>query len=62
MTEESKKLKSLIRFHSANKTNNYNKGGQKKKKYGAGDGEEKVKKVQKNLQNKSKHKNNKCFS
>ena len=43
MTEESKKLKSLIRFHSANKTNNYNKGGQKKKKYGAGDGEEKEK-------------------
>ena len=38
------------------------KVGKKKKKYGAGDGEEKVKKVQKNLQNKSKHKNNKCFS
>ena len=32
MTEESKKLKSLIRFHSANKTNNYNKGGKKRKK------------------------------
>ena len=45
-----KKLKSLIRFHSANKIDN-NRGGKKKKK-----------KIQKNLQNKSKHKNNKCFS
>ena len=44
-----KKLKSLIRFHSANKIDNYNRevGG---------------KKIQKNLQNKSKHKSNKCFS
>ena len=42
-----KKLKILIRSHSAN---NYNWGR----------GEEK--KIQKNLQNKSKHKNNKCFS
>ena len=51
MTEEKNnktKLKSLIRFHSANKINNYNRGGKKK--------------IQKNLQNKSKHKNNKCFS
>ena len=48
MTEE-KKLKSLIRFHSANKIDNYN-------------GEVGGKKIQKNLQNKSKHKNNKCFS
>ena len=44
-------LKSLIRFHSANKINNYNRGWKKKRK-----------KIQKNLQNKSKHKNNKCFS
>ena len=44
-----KKLKSLIRFHSANKIN-YNRGGIKRKK------------IQKNLHNKSKHKNNKCFS
>ena len=27
-----KKLKSLIRFHSANKINNYNRGGQKGEK------------------------------
>ena len=46
-----KKLKSLIKFHSANKIDDYNRGGKKKEK-----------KIQKNLQNKSKHKNNKCFS
>ena len=42
-----KKLKSLIKFHSPNKINNYNRraGG-----------------IQKNLQSKSKHKNDKCFS
>ena len=47
MTEEKKrkKLKSLIRFHSANKIDSYNRGGIKGKK------------VQKNLKNKSKHKN-----
>ena len=53
MTEKKKKrkkLKSLIRFHSANKINNYNSSRGEKKK------------IQKNLQNKSKHKNNKCFS
>ena len=36
MTEEKKKLKSLIRFHSANKINNYNRveiKEKKKKKY-----------------------------
>ena len=49
-----KKLKSLIRFHSANKIDNYNRGG--------GGEKEKRNKIQKNLQNKSKHKNNKCFS
>ena len=43
MTEEKKKkLKCLIRFHSANKINNYTEGGKKGKK------------IQKNLQNKSK--------
>ena len=47
-------LKSLIRFHSANKIDNDNRGGNKK--------ERKKVKIQKNLQNKSKHKNNKCFS
>ena len=52
MTEKKKKIKKLIRFHSANKINNYNGTG-----WGWG-----RKKVQKNLQNKSKHKNNKCFS
>ena len=46
---EKKKLRSLIRFHSANKMNNYNTGGKRRKK----------KKIQKNLQNQSKHKNNK---
>ena len=29
---ENKKLKSLIRFHSANETNNYNRGGKKFKR------------------------------
>ena len=53
MTEEKKKLKSLIRFHSANKMDNYNGGGGKKTKQN---------KIQKNLQNKWKHKNQKCFS
>jgi len=49
---EEKKAQSLIRFHSANKINNYSRGGEKK---------EKRKKIQKILPNKSKHKNNKCF-
>ena len=44
-------LKILIRFHRANKIDNYNRGGKENKK-----------KIQKNLQNNSKHKNNKCFS
>ena len=52
---EKKKLKSLIRFHSVNKINNHNRGGWKGKKI-------KIKKNPKNLQNKSKPKNNKCFS
>ena len=52
LRKEKKKLKSLIRFHSANKIDTYNRGRRKEKK----------KKIQKNLQNKSKHKNNKCFS
>ena len=52
MTEKKIKLKSLIGFLSANKMDNYNRGD--------GEGEEKEKKIQKNLQNKSK--NNKCFS
>ena len=46
-----KKLKSFIRFQSANKIDNYNRGREKK-------GE----KIQKNLQNKSKRTNSKCFS
>ena len=56
MTEKKKRLKSLIGFHSANKIGKYNRemwargGGMKKKK------------IQKNQQNKSKHKNNKYFS
>ena len=56
VTEEKgkKKLKSLIGFLSANKINNYNVGG----RVGGG----KKEKLQKNLQKKSKNKNNKCFS
>ena len=46
---EKKKLKSLIKFHSANKIDNYNRGEKEKEK--------KRKKIQRNLQNKSKHKN-----
>ena len=38
-----KNLKSLIRFYSADKTNNYKRGRKKGEK------------IQKNLQNKSKH-------
>ena len=48
-----KKLKSLTKFHSANKIGNYNTGGTKR---------EKRNKIQKNLQNKLKHKNNKCVT
>jgi len=47
-----KKLQSLIGLLSVNKIDDYNRGGK-------GRGE---KKVQKYLQNKSKSKNNKCFS
>ena len=51
MTEnKKKKLRSLIRFHSANKIDNYNRAGKKGKK------------IEKNLQNKSKNKNSKCLS
>ena len=52
--KKKKKLESLIRFHSANKIDNYNRGEKEEGK--------KEKKIQKNLQNKSKHKNNKCVS
>ena len=52
--EGGKKLKSLIRFHSVNKIDNYNRAGGKK-------GKQEKKKIQKNLERKSKHKNNKCF-
>ena len=45
VTEGKKKLKSLIRFHSANKINNYNRGGKKERK--------KSKRIYR-----SKHKNN----
>ena len=48
-----KKFKRLIRFLSADKINDYNRG----KKW-----EKTKKKIQRNLQNKSKHKYNKCFS
>ena len=52
--KKKKKLKSLIRFHSANKST-ATTGGR-------GKGEEKKENIQKNLQNKSKHKNKKSFS
>ena len=41
MTEEKKELKSLSKFHSANKINNYNRGGEQRGK---------KKKIEKNLQ------------
>ena len=47
------KLKSLIGFLSANEINDYNRGRGKGKR---------EKNIQKNLHNKSKNKNNKCFS
>ena len=56
MTEKEKKLKSLIRFHNANKIDNYNRGGGGKRN------KKEKKQIQKNLQNKSKNKNNTCFS
>ena len=56
MTEE-KKFKNLIRFHSANKIGNYDRGGRKKKRR-----KKERERIQKNLQNKSKHKNKKYFS
>ena len=43
--EKGKKLKSLIKFHSANKTDNYKRGGRREEK-------EKEKKAKKNLQKK----------
>ena len=46
-------LKSFVRFHNANKINNYNVGWGKEKK---------KKNNPKNLQNQSKHNNNKYFS
>ena len=49
-----KKLKSLVRFHSANKINKYTRGREKREK--------KRKKIQTNLQSKSKYKKNKRFS
>ena len=52
MTEGKKgRGESLVRVHSANKIDNYNRGGGKGKK-----------EKNPNLQNTSKHKNNKCFS
>ena len=46
-----KKLKSLIKVHTANKIDNYNRVGKKKEK-----------KTQKKFQDKSKYKKNKCIS
>ena len=51
MWGEKKKLKSLIRFHRANKMDNRGGGWRGRKD-----------KIQKKLQNKPKHKNTKCFS
>ena len=49
-----KKIKSLIRFYDANEINNYNRmGWGERKEKGT---KEKEKKIQKNLQNKPKHK------
>ena len=55
VTEGGKKLKSLIIFHSANKIDNYNGGGGRKER-------KTNNKIEKNLQSKSKHENNTCFS
>ena len=51
---EKKKSKNLVRLLSANKIDNCNRGKGKEKK--------KKKNFRKNLQNRSKNKNNKCFS
>ena len=47
--KKKKKLNRLIRFHSVNKIDNSNKEGKDERK-------------KKNVQNKSKHKHNKCFT
>ena len=58
MTEEGiKKLKNLIRSHSANKIDNYNRWGENFKK-----SKKKSPKESIEQENKSKHKNDKCFS
>ena len=49
--EKKTKAQKLNYFQSANKIDNYNRTEEKEKK----------KRIKKNLQNKSKHKNNKCF-
>jgi len=54
VTRGKKKLKSLIRFHSAKKINNYNRRRKR--------GEKKKRKNPKESINESKDKNNKCFS
>ena len=48
--EGGKKAQNLISFHNANEINNYSRGGEKGEKN-----------IQKNIENKSKHKNNKGF-
>ena len=50
MIEGGKKAQNLISFHNANEINNYSRGGEKGEKN-----------IQKNIENKSKHKNNKGF-
>ena len=53
LREKKKKLKNMIRFHSANKIDNYGaRGGGEKRKKNAKESKEQVKK---------KRKNNKCF-
>ena len=53
LRKKKKTLKISVGIPSADKINNYNSGRNKR---------ERKKTVQKNLQNKSKHKNNKCFT
>jgi len=58
--EKNRKRKSSVSFHSADKINNHNRGGEKEKKKKKRERERE--KIPKELQNKSKRKNNKCFS
>ena len=58
---EKKNTQNLIIFHSANKTDNYNRVGKKRKTEMSKKKRKRKEEIRKKLQNKSKQKNNKMF-